>query len=421
MSWWRSLLNLPPKGGSWAEQRRPKRSERGRRAGSETPGQDWWEHPEAPATPRQGQGPASPYASAPQGPPAGVPGGVMAPPRRPQVPASRTAPPSQSGGQRPPERLQQRSPHGTRPEPSAARAPQEVGQTPWTTEPESSFTTWGRRFFRGLVVAVLLLAAISGVRSWVRPTDTPSGVVTGESDFPRDEARAVATRFAVSYLSWDETDPDARPAAVKLDLAVGLDERVGWNGRGRQTTGAAYPGEVKVDPGGVTAKVDVRIEVRPSKKTGTTWSPERTSWQRVSVPVARTPARVVVSGRPTFIADGPAALPENLPQAGLPDDELTAVTLKDAEAFFSAYAESDAKVLAVAAPGATIRSLNGAVKLDELADWQVYTGNDDERRATASVTWDRSGDTTLAQTYTLTLRRTVAADGAQRWQVAAVG
>jgi hypothetical protein len=75
----------------------------------------------------------------------------------------------------------------------------------------------------------------------------------------------------------------------------------------------------------------------------------------------------------------------------------------------------------VTAPDAAIKSLNGSVKLDQLTDWQVYTGNDGERRATASVTWDAAGDTTLAQTYTLTLRRTVAANGAQRWQVAAVG
>jgi hypothetical protein len=130
---------------------------------------------------------------------------------------------------------------------------------------------------------------------------------------------------------------------------------------------------------------------------------------------------VVVSGPPTFVADLRAALPDNMPEAGLPDDDLTAATQKDAEAFFSAYAESDAKVAAVTAPGAAISSLNGSVKLDELTDWQVYTGNDDERRATAAVTWDGAGDTTLDQTYSLTLRRTVAADGAQRWQVAAVG
>jgi hypothetical protein len=292
---------------------------------------------------------------------------------------------------------------------------------PWSTEPESSFSTWARRFFRGLVVAVLLLAAASGVRSWIRPNTAPSTVVTGQSGFPSDEARAVATRYAVSYLNWDEDNPDRRPAQVSLDLAAGLDARAGWNGRGKQTANAAYPGEVKVGDSGVTAVVDVRVQVRPFTKQGRGWSGGDYSWQRVSVPVARTSSRVVASGPPTFVPDERVALPDNMPEAGVPDDDLTAATLKDAEAFFSAYAESDIKVAAVTAPGATIRSLNGAVKLDQLKDWQVFTGNDDERRATASVTWDGTGDTTLDQTYSLTLRRTVAADGAQRWQVAGVG
>ena len=111
-----------------------------------------------------------------------------------------------------------------------------------------------------------------------------------------------------------------------------------------------------------------------------------------------------------------------MPDAGKPDDDLTVgIPRRTRRPSSAAYAESDNKVSAVTAPGATIRSLNGAVKLDELKDWQVYTGNDDERRATAAVTWNGVGDTTLDQTYTLTLRRTVAADGAQRWQVAAVG
>jgi len=52
------------------------------------------------------------------------------------------------------------------------------------------------------------------------------------------------------------------------------------------------------------------------------------------------------------------------------------LTSSDAEAFFSAYAESDIKVSAVTAPGSTIRSLNGVVRLDKLKDWQVFTGND---------------------------------------------
>jgi conjugative transposon protein TcpC len=411
MSWWRGLLNLPPKGEHWSDQRRTKRQRQ-----SESAPPDWWAHPDGPATPSSRQAQPAYGPPGPHGPAAGV----MAPPRRPQPPESGTAQPSQGTGRRPPERLHQRSPHGDYvPEP--ARAPLEPSQTPWATEPESSFTTWGRRFFRGLVVAVLLLAAISGVRSWIRPNNNAPAAVAGDSGFPKDDARAVAQRFAVSYLSWDETNPDARPAAIKLDLAAGLDERVGWNGRGRQLTGASYPGEVTVDPGGVTAKVDVRIQVRTSTKTGRAWELGGPTWLRLSVPVARTPSRVVVSGAPTFVADERVALPDNMPEAGLSDDDLTAATLKDAEAFFSAYAESDAKVAAVTAPGAAISSLNGTVRLEKLTDWQVYTGNDDERRATATVTWDGPGDTTLAQTYTLTLRRTVAANGAQRWQVAAVG
>ncbi|MDX2969662.1 conjugal transfer protein [Kribbella solani] len=319
--------------------------------------------------------------------------------------------------------MKQRSPHGAHAAPGGpARDVGGPGQTPWSTEPESSFSTWARRFFRGLVVVVLLLAAISGIRSWISPNKTPETIVSGQSSFPADEARAVATRYAVSYLTWDENTPDARPAQVGLDLAAGLDARAGWNGRGKQTADVAYPGQITVDPNGLTASVDVRVRVHSFTRQGNNgWASGPVSWQRVSVPVVRTSARVVASAPPTFVPDVRAALPSNMPGNGTPDDDLTAATQKDAEAFFSAYAESDNKVSAVTAPGSTIRSLNGAVKFGQLKDWQVYTGNDDERRATAAVTWDGVGDTTLDQTYTLTLRRTVATDGAQRWQVAAVG
>ena len=409
MSWWRTVLNLPPKGEHWADQRRTKKAGKGR---PQNTAPEWWAHPDGPVSPapRQAQGVAAKY-SAPQAPPPA--GGVMAPPRRP---SSRT--PEGSGGNRTPERLKQHSVHTA---PGYAREVYEPGQAPWSTEPESSFSTWARRFFRGLVVAVLLLAAISGVRSWISPNRAPETVVSGQSTFPVDEARAVATRYAVSYLSWDEDNADARSAQVELDLAAGLDSRAGWNGRGKQSADRAYPGEVKVDSGGVTAVVDVRVQIHSYVKRGKTWTPGASSWERLSVPVARTASRVVASGPPTFVPDERAALPDNMPEAGVPDDDLTAATLKDAEAFFSAYAESDNKVSAVTAPGSTIRSLNGAVQFGDLKDWQVYTGNDDERRATASVTWNGAGDTTLDQTYTLTLRRTVATDGAQRWQVAAVG
>jgi hypothetical protein len=393
MSFWRSLLNLPPKGEHWSDARASKAAANG---GPEATEPDWWAHPEALVSPPQRQAPG---ATAPFRDPDRS--GVLAPPRRPQP-----------SGQPAPRQVR---------EPEQRTAPGDPRQTPWATEHESSFTTWARRFLRGLVVVVLVLAAISGVRSWIRPSSSTPPPASSESTYPKDEARAVGTRFAMAYLSWDELNPDVRPAAIKRDLATGLDERVGWNGRGRQAAAAAYPGEVTVDPGGVVARVDVRVMIVPFSRNGRTFVRGRSTWQRISIPVARTPARVVVSGPPTYVSDEPAALPDSMPEAGAPDDDLTAVTLNDAKAFFGAYGESDAKVAAVTAPGAAIRSLNGTVRLKELTDWQVYTGNDDERRATAAVTWSGSGDTTLAQTYSLTLRRTVAANGAQRWQVAAVG
>ena len=274
MSWWRTLLNLPPKGEHWSEQRRTKKPGK-KRPQSTAP--EWWAHPDGPVspTPRQAQGVAAQY-SAPQTPP--PTGGVMAPPRRPaarQPEPSGARPPDQSGGHRPPERLKQRSPHGARSAPVPAREVVEPGQAPWSTESESSFSTWARRFFRGLVVVVLLLAAISGVRSWISPNRTPETVVSGQSSFPSDEARAVATRYAVSYLTWDEDNADARPAQVGLDLAAGLDSRAGWNGRGKQTADIAYPGEVKPDSDGVTAVVDVRVQVHSFVKRARTGQPVR--------------------------------------------------------------------------------------------------------------------------------------------------
>lgn len=275
MSWWRTLLNLPPKGEHWSDQRRTKKPGKSRPS-STAP--EWWDHPDGPVspTPRQAQGVAAQYSAPQPHPPTG---GVMAPPRRP---SGRTP----DSAHRTPERLKQRSPHGAHPAPAPVREPFDHGQPPWSTEPESSFSTWARRFFRGLVVVVLLLAAISGIRSWVAPNRAPETVVSNQNSFPVDEARAVATRYAVSYLNWDEANPDARPNLIALDLAAGLDTRAGWNGRGKQTADTAYPGEVKVDSAGVTAVVDVRVEVRSFTKRGQAWVAGPYSWERLSVPVA---------------------------------------------------------------------------------------------------------------------------------------
>src|SRR6266545_2342914 len=276
MSWWRALLNLPPKGERWSDARRSPAGKQ--RAESETADPDWWNKPGSPAPPHRHRGGT----------------------------ATATRPARASAPVRPDE----------------YRA-----DTPWTPEPESTFTL--------------------------------------------DEARAVGARFAASYLTWNEEDRDARPAAIGLDLASGLDKTAGWNGSGRQSAGTTYPGQVTVDPEGVTAHVDVRVYVQPYDKNGREWKPGTPRWLRVSVPVARTAFRVVASGPPTFVSDGTVPLPPDMPSAGAPDEELSSLTQKDAEAFFEAYATSNAAVAAVTAPGSTITSLYGTVRLEALRDWQV--------------------------------------------------
>src|SRR5215207_9955090 len=128
MSWWRTLLNLPPKGEHWADQRRTKKPGRQR---PQNTAPEWWSQPDDPVspTPRQAQGVAAQYSA----PPPPNSGGVMAPPRRPQQPGGQPPaaqppagqPPAAHPGQnpqagtaqnpptRPPERLRQRSPHAT--------------------------------------------------------------------------------------------------------------------------------------------------------------------------------------------------------------------------------------------------------------------------------------------------------------------
>ncbi len=352
MSWWRTLLNLPPKGEHWADQRRTK--QRGPRGRASTPAEHrtgvvgtprWTGVTHASAstgrsraiqcatTARRGW---SDGASSPTPATAGT-----ARTTAPAVSRHRAARPAPARAA--PAAIAARSTRG----PEPLRAPLEPNQTPWSTEPESSFSTWARRFFRGLVVAVLLLAAISGVRSWIRPNNgSRRAVISGQSGYP-GRTRPARSRpgSPVSYLNWDETNPDARPAQLSLDLASGLDPRSGWNGRGKQTAAPAYAGEVKVDSGRRRRGRRRPRAGAPVHQERPGWAGRRVQLAALAVPVARTPS----SGRrqrpsPTYVAGRPGrAAGQHAGRARVPDDDLTAATLKDAEAFFSAYAESDTR------------------------------------------------------------------------------
>ncbi|MGO4417247.1 hypothetical protein AB4Z54_00325, partial [Streptomyces sp. MCAF7] len=79
---------------------------------------------------------------------------------------------------------------------------------PWPTHEERSGAVFMRRFGRGLVWTVVVLAAVTGVRSWFWPDEAsapaPAPVKSAAPSYPDAEAQAVASRFARAYLEWDE-------------------------------------------------------------------------------------------------------------------------------------------------------------------------------------------------------------------------
>ncbi|MFG1820568.1 conjugal transfer protein [Kribbella sp. NPDC049174] len=280
------------------------------------------------------------------------------------------------------------------------------------------------KVLRYLLLFLVVILCLTGIRAIIWPYGVgrsgPPVTTESGSTFPAGEASQVATRFATSYLTWDERNRDARASAIGLDLAQGLDAAAGWSGEGVQTVAAVYPGEVKTD-NDHQAHVVVLARVVPYKGAGQNWTALPATWRRLSIPVEVGPSRVVVTGTPAYLADVPGSGSANQPEPVEADDQLTASTEADARAFFSAFATSDEATAAITAPSAKIRSLNKTVELLELKSWTVQLGDADRRTARASVTWKAAGTTTkLTQDYGLTLIRSTAADGTQRWQVAEI-
>lgn len=77
------------------------------------------------------------------------------------------------------------------------------------------------------------------------------------------EAVWIACAFALDLTSWDEDNPERRGDVLARYLPEVVDvDRLGWDGRGRQRSETAIPGEVThVDESHV--QVDVRVRVTP--------------------------------------------------------------------------------------------------------------------------------------------------------------
>jgi Conjugative transposon protein TcpC len=313
------------------------------------------------------------------------------------------------------------------PAPSSTSSRPSSPVTPWVPQDERSGAVFARRFGRGLLWFVLILAAITGVRSWFFPAQAPAPkapTVKAEATYPDAEAQAVAARFARAYLGWDEAKAAERERLLASVLPADSATTMGWDGHGRQDVLAVQPGAVTLGKDH-QARVRVDVLIRPEaaeeapakgKKKNTTRTEEPAWWVGLDVPVIEASGRVIVTGRPGLVGipkSGPKA--PNLP-AVQTDAELSTQTESTVETFFQAYAAGDTD--AVTAPGASVPALPDGIEFKGLVTWSADTGSGDDRTGTAQVSWSIGG-ASIEQVYRVTLTQVSTSD-AHRWQVAAV-
>lgn len=303
---------------------------------------------------------------------------------------------------------------------------------PWVPQDESSGVVFARRLGRGLLWAVVVLAAVTGVRAWVVPPKAPANSTApaqATPAYPTAEAQAVAGRFARAYLGWDETRKEERAALLATALPAGADSTMGWDGKGRQEVLAVQPGAVTpAEAGRALVRVDVLIRsggpaepsagpsASPSAGPGAT-TPRAESgarWVGLEVAVFQAGGRFSVTGRPALV--GVPATGPQLPDAPAvqTDTELTGQTKSTIEKFFAAYAGGDTE--SVSAPGARLPALPQGIEFKGLLSWSVDASGSGDRWGSARVGWALGG-TTVEVAYRVKLTRVSSSD-AQRWQVA---
>lgn len=289
----------------------------------------------------------------------------------------------------------------------------------WTATEEKRGPKFWVVFVRGLLVTVLLLAVITGVRSWIWPNQGPEPeAVPASITFPSIAASGVAERFATAYLSWDEDTPDPRATALSAVVAGGSAGPLGWDGTGKQDVDNVHAESVQIDDQD-TARVIVSGTVTPFTKAeepDAEWVAGDPRPVAVQVKVEIINGRAVVDGRPGYVA---IPEPAQIPAREVPpkDSELTTATRTNVEQFFTAYGEQE-DVSALTAPDSQIVGLGGALVFSQLSSWTVYDGEGDTHEATAVVEWT-SGSALIEQTYTLTLVQVTGA-GSNRYQISSL-
>ncbi|MFH9355155.1 conjugal transfer protein [Kitasatospora sp. NPDC017646] len=289
-----------------------------------------------------------------------------------------------------------------------------------------------RRLGRGVLWTVVVLAAVTGVRSWIvppkaPPAPAPQPLSTGPA-FPTAEAQALAGRFARAYMTWDEGAAQQRAAALAALLPTGADTGMGWDGKGRQEVIDTQPDAVTP---GAQGQARVRVEVlvrsgasaaaQPTAQPGVPApapSAPAAQWVALEVPVATAAGHLVVSGQPGLVG-----LPEHGPALQRPpavetDAALSTSTQPIIEAFFKGYAGGGGTSAAATAPGAVLPPLPAGIEFRSLTAWALDRGDGTDRVGTARVSWGIGG-AQIEQTYRVSLTR-VSSSAAATWQVSAV-
>jgi hypothetical protein len=257
--------------------------------------------------------------------------------------------------------------------------------------PREQWLNWGlRAAVLCLALPFLLVGVVTSVRTvhnagLSRPP-AASAVATDRGQ------EAFGARFAVDYLTYDESKQDDYRFRMGQYLSPSADPMAGWDGKGRQSAGNPFLVSSRPGPSGVRL-VTVAVE------TGT-------GWTYVAVPVAGSGAGFVVTAPPTIVPS-PAVAAWTAPDGRTDvDPGMSSSRMGDLSAFFKAFGAGSLDLAYFEAPGATLAGLGGRLELDRLDRLLVYQGGE-QRDAIAQVRWkDGSSGGSYSQTYRLRLVQT---------------
>lgn len=312
------------------------------------------------------------------------------------------------------------------------------GSTGWSTSRPGRRTHVGFRITAWAGVILLLVAGL--VQVVVRPianavSHDAAPVVTAPALDP-DAAQALAVSYATDYLSFDSASPGTRLAALAR-WTGGADGpgTANWTGDGQLhadvvNAGTVLPLGTDAAVVAVTARVtpavlaegqpvpeaaavsdaDVPVAADPGPAAAP-WTAQSPRWLTLHVPVVLTDGEPSVAGSGAVFSSGrPASIPR--PDAST-DNALTGDTGDLPGDVFTAVADGSTDY--IAASGATLPDLAGALTVADTANWSV-SGGSTTRYAAATVDWQLAGTTLqISQRYALQLTEN---DG--RWLVAAV-